>query len=142
VRSLRSSWKDGAIAKKKKQERLTGFYWFCIRADCITTTPTHNLGRIAVNQVPTDYFAREEFDKLRDATYLYRESHSEESIGGTNGARLRTLLLLMHWSGVRIRDAITLERTRLVGDNLRPTLIRSLRLPSCRFIATLSQPQD
>jgi len=118
VRSFRSSWKDGAMAKKKKQERLTGFFWFCIRASWITTNPTHNLGRIAVTQAPTDYFTREEFDKLVDSTYLYRESRSEDSLGKTNGTRLRTLLLLMRWSGLRIRDAITLERSRLIGDNL------------------------
>lgn len=118
VRSFRGSWKDGAMAKKKKQERLTGFFWFCIRAGWITSNPTHNLGRISVTQAPTDYFTREEFDKLLDSTHLYRDGRSDDSIGGTNGTRLRTLLLLMRWSGLRIRDAITLERTRLVGDNL------------------------
>lgn len=118
VRSFRTSWRDGAMAKKKKQERLTGFFWFCIRAGWIIANPTNNLGRISVTQAPTDYFTREEFDKLLDSTYLYRESRSEESIGGIHGTRLRTLLLLMRWSGLRIRDAITLERTRLVGDNL------------------------
>lgn len=118
VRAFRSSWKDGAMAKKKKQERLTGFFWFCIRAGWITTNPTHNLGRISVTQAPTDYFTREEFDKLIDSTYLYRESRSDDSIGGNNAARLRTLILLMRWSGLRIRDAVTLERTRLIGDNL------------------------
>ena len=118
VRAFRSSWKGGALAKKKKQERLTGFFWFCIRAGWITTNPTHNLGRISVTQAPTDYFTREEFDKLIDSTHLYRESRSDDSIGGNNATRLRTLILLMRWSGLRIRDAITLERTRLIGDNL------------------------
>jgi hypothetical protein len=60
VRSFRSSGKDGAMAKKKKQERLTGFFWFCIRASWITTNPTHNLGRISVTQAPTDYFTRDQ----------------------------------------------------------------------------------
>jgi integrase/recombinase XerD len=32
--------------------------------------------------------------------------------------RLRILTLLMRWSGLRIRDAITLEQNRLIGDNL------------------------
>jgi integrase/recombinase XerD len=32
--------------------------------------------------------------------------------------RLRALTLLMRWSGLRIRDAITLERHRLHGDSL------------------------
>lgn len=117
MRSFRNTWKDGAMAKKKKQERLTGFFWFCIRAGWITTNPTNNLGRISATQAPTDYFTREEFEKLLDSTYLYRESRAE-TIGGVHATRLRTPLLLMRWSGLRIRDAITLERTRLIGDNL------------------------
>ena len=104
------------MAKKKKQERLTGFFWFCIRANWITANPTNNLGRISVTQAPTDYFTREEYEKLLDATYLYRENRGET--GTTNGTRLRTLIKLMRWSGLRIRDALTLERTRLINDNL------------------------
>jgi len=116
VQSFRASWKDGALAKKKKQERLTGFFWFCIRAGWITQNPTNSLGRISVNQPPTDYFTREEFDRIIDATYAYRENRAETGVD--NGTRLRILTLLMRWSGLRIRDAITLEKTRLIGDNL------------------------
>lgn len=117
VQSFRTSWTDGAMAKKKKQERMTGFFWFCIRSGWLTSNPTNNLGRISVTQAPTDYFTRAEYEKLIDSTYLYRENRGE-SIGGANGTRLRTLLMLMRWSGLRIRDAITLERTRLIHDNL------------------------
>jgi integrase/recombinase XerD len=117
MQAFRTSWKDGALAKKKKQERMTGFFWFCIRAGWIFSNPTNNLGKILVTQSPTDYFPREEYDRLVDSTYLYREGRGEE-IGGTNGTRLRCLLMLMRWSGLRIRDAVTLERTRLVNDNL------------------------
>ena len=112
VQAFRASWKDRAMAKKKKQERLTGFFWFCIPADWISTNPTNKLGRISVTQAPTDYFPREEYEKLLDATYLYRENRGE--IGTANATRLRTLIMLMRWSGLRIRDALTLERTRLI----------------------------
>jgi integrase/recombinase XerD len=116
AQGFRASWADGALSKKKKQERLTGFFWFCIRSGWITQNPTDRLGRISVTQAPTDYFTREEFDRIIDATYLYRENRGE--IGNANSTRLRTLILLMRWSGLRIRDAITLERTRMIGDNL------------------------
>jgi integrase/recombinase XerD len=116
VQAFRSSWKDGALAKKKKQERLTGFFWFCIRAGWIAQNPTANLGRISVNQTPTDYFTREEFDKIVDATYVYQPKGWKEC--RNQATRLRILTLLMRWSGLRIRDAITLERSRLVGDNV------------------------
>ena len=114
AQSFRASWTDGGVAKKKKQERLTGFFWFCIRAGWLTSNPTDRLGRISVTRAPTDYFTRDEYEKLLDATYLYREGRGE-TIGGTNGTRIRALIMLMGWSGVRIRDAVTLERTRLIN---------------------------
>lgn len=116
LREFRATWTGGALAKKKKQERLIGFFWFCIRAGWLTTNPTQGLGRIAVDATPTDYFLKEEFDKIIDATHLYRENRWEQ--GDTNSTRLRTLTLLMRWSGLRIRDAVTLERSRLVGDSV------------------------
>jgi integrase/recombinase XerD len=117
AQSFRASWADGGLAKKKKQERLTGFFWFCIRAGWLSANPTDRLGRISVTQAPTDYFTRDEYEKLLDATYLYREGRGE-TIGGNNGTRIRALIMLMRWSGLRIRDAVTLERTRLINDNL------------------------
>lgn len=116
LRDYRATWKDGAMAKKKKQERLIGFFWFCVRAGWLATNPTQGLGKISVDATPTDYFTRDEFEKIIDATYLYRENRWEQ--GDSNGARLRALTLLMRWSGLRIRDAITLERSRLVGDSI------------------------
>ncbi len=116
LRDYRGTWKDGALAKKKKQERLIGFFWFCIRTGWLTTNPTQGLGRISVDPTPTDYFTRDEFTKILDATYLYRENRWEQ--GDRNGTRLRALTLLMRWSGLRIRDAATLERSRLVEDSV------------------------
>ena len=116
LRKYRASWTDGPLAKKKKQERLTGFFWFCVRAGWIATNPTQGLGRISVESAPTDYFTREEFAKIIDATYIYRGSRWEEN--DTHGTRLRVLTLLMRWSGLRIRDAVTLERSRLIGDSV------------------------
>ncbi len=69
----------------KECERLTGFFWFCIRAGWITQNPTNGLGRITVNQTPTDYFTRKEFDEIIDATYAYRENRAET--GSANSAR-------------------------------------------------------
>ena len=45
----------------------------------------------------------------------------DDLVSGThairNGDRLRALLLLMRWSGLAIRDAVTLERSRLSADD-------------------------
>jgi integrase/recombinase XerD len=118
VQAFRASWLDGALAKKKKQERLTGFFWFCIRSGWISQSPAVNLKRITVHQTPTDYFTRDEYTKI-----LYATSRLDEGVGRAydvdkRGQRIRALTDLMRWSGLRIRDAVTLEKTRLIGDNL------------------------
>jgi integrase len=114
--SFRSTWSDGPLAKRKKQERLIGFFWMCVRRGYIRDNPTFGLGKIKADQAPTDYFPADEFDRIIDATYAYRENRCETRTA--NGTRLRTLTLLMRWSGLRIRDAVTLERSRLHSDSL------------------------
>ncbi|WP_260705897.1 tyrosine-type recombinase/integrase [Edaphobacter flagellatus] len=117
IQSFRTTWKDGGLAKKKKQERLTGFFWFCIRAGWITTTPTQNLKRITVHQKPTDYFPREEYARIVDATYRLDDGMERAYDIDKRGQRLRALVGLLRWSGLRIRDAVTLERTRLLPND-------------------------
>jgi len=61
--NFRNTWKDGRLAKQKKQSRLIGFFWACVRRDYIIKNPSMGLGRIKVVQVPTDYFPRDEFER-------------------------------------------------------------------------------
>jgi len=116
--SFRETWKDGRLAKQKKQSRLIGFFWAAVRRGYIAQNPCMGLGKIKVVQIPTDYFPRDEFQRILDAT-----ARCGDKRGGTvsvedNRTRLRTMTLLMRWSGLRIRDAVTLERHRLQGDSL------------------------
>jgi hypothetical protein len=67
-------------------------------------------GRLAIQ--PKEYKA------IIDATYLYSDrpsidKHNSLMIGGD---RIRALTELMRWTGLRIRDAVTLERNRLAHD--------------------------
>ena len=102
LREWRSTWKDAALSSKKKQERVIGFFHFCQSSGWISGNPARSLSRIKVTQKPTDYFTPAEMDRIIEATHHIR-----------NGDRLRVLIELMRWSGLSIRDAVTLERSRL-----------------------------
>ncbi len=117
VQTFRATWKDGGLAKKKKQERLTGFFWFCIRAGWITQSPTLNLKRISVQQTPTDYFPRNEYSRILEATYRLDDGVERAYDVEKRGQRIRALTELMRWSGLRIRDAVTLEKPRLLPND-------------------------
>jgi hypothetical protein len=71
-----------------------------------------------VKATQTGYFQPEEYKAVIDATYIYSDrpsvdSHNSLTIGGQ---RFRALTELMRWTGLRIRDAVTLEKKRLALD--------------------------
>jgi integrase/recombinase XerD len=118
AKNFRATWTDGALAKSKKQDRLIGFFWSCVRRGYITQNPTLEMGKIKVIHVPTDYFPRDEFNKIVDSTYVYGAPRGGFIPLEDLRLRLRAMTLLMRWSGLRIRDAVTLEKTRLHGESL------------------------
>jgi integrase/recombinase XerD len=76
------------------------------------------LSPVIVKQVPTDYFTAEEFEKLLQATHLFGSVWPNSKMTVWSEQRLRVIVLLMRWSGLRIGDAVTLERSRLVGNKI------------------------
>jgi integrase/recombinase XerD len=113
----RSKWFLAPLTTRNRQESLRTFFRFCIQQGWMKDNPASGLSRIQVKQKPTDYFRPEEFDKLIETTSSFGRG-SKNPNAATYGVRIQTLLLLMRFSGLRIGDAVTLERRRLVDDNL------------------------
>lgn len=119
LEKLRASWKDGPTARKKKQERLRGFFWYCVRHKWIAENPALGLSRVKASESPTLPFSKEEM-----ALMLAKIDSMYVDPRGTNGNperlrnRMRALLLLMRWSGLRIGDAVTLEKSRVQDSKL------------------------
>jgi hypothetical protein len=70
--NFRNTWEDGPLAKQKKQSRVIGFFWACVRRRYLTENPAVGLGKIKVVQIPTDYFPPDEFERIIAATYIRR----------------------------------------------------------------------
>ncbi len=96
---------------------MINFFKLCVDCGWLQKNPAAAMRRVKADPVPTDYFPPEGFEKILEATKRYRDPDYEEV--HNQATRLRILVLLMRWSGLRISDAVTLERTRLVGNNLR-----------------------
>ena len=112
LEGFRATWKDAPLARKKKQERVIGFFYYCLRMGWIKSNPAILLGRVKVTERPTDYFPKDEFNKIVDATYVYNPM-AWNSEPRNQATRVRTLVWLMRWSGLAISDAVGLERSRL-----------------------------
>lgn len=114
----RSTWADKPLARKKKFERVVGFFWFCVRHGWLKDNPTATMGRVIAKHVPTDYFPVHEYRRIISATYRLGEDAERSWAPEKRGIRIRALTELMRWSGLRIRDAATLECSRLEENKL------------------------
>lgn len=97
--------RENRMASTRGQERteLSLFFQFAVREKWIEDDPTTNIARVVVRQQPTEYLDRDEFNRLVDAI---------------TDPKLRALVLLLRWSGLRITDALKLERRRIDSSGL------------------------
>src|SRR5437868_3201931 len=112
---FRATWGNGPNTTRRKHERLIGFFEFCIGNDWLDKNPALKMKKAEEKRVPTDYFTREEFHRIVDATYAYGDWRGGRDFH-YRPERMRALILLMRWSGLAIRDAVALERDKLGAD--------------------------
>jgi integrase/recombinase XerD len=111
LRRFRGTWPNRNIAARKKLEALRAFFRFCWESDWIPSNPAIKLKPPKITDPPTMPFSREEVTQILGACNQYRG-------GRANAQRLRALVQLLRFSGLRIRDAVTLRRERIVNGKL------------------------
>lgn len=116
VGKLRESWKTSAITTRKRLELLRGFFRFCLDRDWIQKNPAKAVKAPPMKHIPTLPYTDAEWEKILWALDAYGEIHhtSPERIR----KKLKALVLLMRYSGLRISDAVPLRRDRIDGDKL------------------------
>jgi integrase/recombinase XerD len=109
LRTFRSGWKLRNFAARVSTENLRALMRFCHDSGWIQSNPGKLLKSPEVRSVPSVPFADEEFVKIIAACDNYRS---------LQGVHMKAFVLLLRYSGLRIRDAVTLERSRLSNGKL------------------------
>ena len=110
ARRFRASWPNKNIAARKKLEAFRALFRFVHESGWIPTNPTTPLKPPKITEPPTAPFTKEEVTSILKACDSYPDK--------VNAVRLRALVLLLRYRGLRIRDAATLSRNRIQGDKL------------------------
>ena len=119
VRSLtefRTSWKDGPLSSSKKLERLRSFFQFCIENNWIPENPARKLKAPRILTRPTLPFSSDEMLRVLGALEPYVRQVA--SRGKANARRLRGLVLVLRYTGMRIGDAVQLTTDQVTGNKL------------------------
>jgi integrase len=111
LRKLREGWKLSAISASKKLERLRSFFSFCEASGWIEKNPAKSLKLPMLKQVPTMPYTTQEWNSILTAAEVFREIHTQ--VPELIERKLKALILLMRYSGLRISDAVSLKRDRI-----------------------------
>ena len=125
LRKFRSTWKDGNLAALKKLERLRTFLRFALGNKWITENPAAEIKNPRVHARPTLPFTHEEMIRiLKACDDSYEESGKT---GKANMLRIRPLVLVLRYSGMRIGDAVgcAVDPCELIDE--RPSQIHGAR---------------
>ncbi len=106
LEQFRATWKDGALSKSKKQERLRGVLRYALRHRIIEVNSALDLDRIKIVPAKVVPFTDEQLDRI----WIAAKNDSNP--------RIYALALLMRFSGLRISDAVGLRIDQIKDGHL------------------------
>lgn len=113
---FRATWKDGPRTAGKKLERLRAFFRFAHDRQWVESNPAAKIKLPKASICPTMPLTPEQWlDVLTGCDKFLANAPAE---GKLNALRLKTLLVLMRYTGMRVSDAVTLTTDRLDGNRL------------------------
>jgi integrase/recombinase XerD len=110
VRAFRASWPNKNFAARKKLEATRAFFRFCNISGWIASNPAAALkpGKTTDPQIVP--ITKAEFDKILKACDAYPDKQ--------NRIRLRAMVLLLRFTGLRIRDVVTLRKDHIRNNRV------------------------
>jgi len=116
LRDFRGEWQEGPLSSAKTLERLRAFFRFAMECKWVEDNPAAKLKTPKVSQRPTLPFSHEEMVRILAALDPFCD---QTAPGGKDSARrLRALVLMLRYSGMRIGDAVKLTIDKINGNKL------------------------
>lgn len=114
---FRATWKEGPRTAAKKLERLRAFFAFCFDRHWVNENLAKKLKGPKILPAPTMPLEPEEMVALLGACDDIVAT-AQPGAAKLNALRLKALILLMRYSGLRVSDAVTLTTDRIDGKKL------------------------
>lgn len=121
---FRKTWDVGPVTKNKVREMFNVFFNHCVDSGWMQTNPSKKMKRVKEHEPDIKFFSEGEYKNLLGAVLLYAKDAPNASTGWIR-QRLQAMLLLLRWSGLRISDAVTLERAHLISNRIHKKMIKT-----------------
>ncbi len=113
-----------SMTRSKVRERLRSFLRYCFEAKWLDRIPA--LPRIQVDELPTLPLVGDQYPRLLDALHVVNPKRwdgkkSTQGLSEMMLPRIHAILQTMRWSGLAIRDAVSLRKTDLIWEDAHQT---------------------
>jgi len=116
LREFLAAWPGAPITQAKRLEFLRAIFRFCIDSGWIEENPAAPIKAPLVRRAPTMPFSQDQMAAILAACDRYPEVNVRRGL--PSRARLRALVLLLRYSGLRIGDAVACEVGRIRDGRL------------------------
>jgi integrase/recombinase XerD len=113
---FRATWNDGARAAGKKVERLRALFRFAMDRDWVQTNPAAKIKMPVVEDTPTMPLSQGDMVKIYKACDDLVAIRPNE--GKLNAMRIKPLIQVMRYTGLRVSDAVTLTTSQINGNTI------------------------
>jgi integrase/recombinase XerD len=103
----------GKTTAGRHLEKVKAFFKYCQRMGWIKASPAYGVKAIKPDETETLPLLGGRYEQVLEATYRYDGDMRQDD---RYGQELRALIELMRWSGLRISDALTVAKDRIVGN--------------------------
>lgn len=117
LESYRRTWTGGPTTATKRIDRLRSFLGWCVTHGWLRKNPAAGLRPPQERVQPTMPYSRAEFQALLIA--CDHPKRFESAVIRDNRQRLKALLMLLRFSGLRISDAIMLTPDKVAGGRVK-----------------------
>jgi integrase/recombinase XerD len=113
---FQSEWSEAAITRSKELDRVKHFFRSSRKRGWLTDNPAEELRPPKFRKKEIKPFTVDEMKAILSATERFPDKSGR--LGQANAKRLRALILLLRFSGLRIGDAVSCSVDQIKGNRL------------------------
>jgi integrase len=115
--AFRETWKGAATTRRRDQEILKSFFWYCEHSDFLTKDPVVHLDPISVTRPKTEPFTHEQQLAIFRALPDFPDEYGRR--GSAIASQTKAFVYVLRYTGMAIGDVAKLEKADVQGRRIR-----------------------
>jgi integrase len=115
--AFRETWTGADTTRRRDQEILKSFFWYCAHSDFLTKNPVIHLDPISVTRAKTEPFTHEQQMAIFNALPDFPDEYGRR--GTAIAAQTKAFVYILRYTGMAIGDVTKLQKTDIMGCRIK-----------------------